>query len=158
MSVTGYPFDGYDGSDESFGKLVDEQSAKVNRSCVLCSGGIGKFCACLRKCASPRCHAAGQENPLARAHRHDDGELCAIDHGKTPDRPEGGHVDLTVEWDVVAHRSAVTSVPDDATHESKLEAASALAASLTGIGGEGSVVRGTVRYQASDGTFGGRIA
>lgn len=119
MSVTGYPFDGYDGSDESFEKLLDEQ------------------------------------NPLARAHRHDDGELCAIDHGKTPG---GGHLDLTVEWDVVAHRSAVTSVPDDATHESKLEAASALAASLTGIGGEGSVVRGTVRYQASDGTFGGRIA
>ena len=93
MTITGYQFDGYDGSDESFEKL------------------------------------AGSAMP-----------------------------DLTVEWDVVVHRSAVTSVPGDATHEGKLKAASALAASLTGLAGEGSVIRGTVRYQSGDGTFGGSIA
>lgn len=67
-------------------------------------------------------------------------------------------MDLAVEWDVVIHRSAVTSVPDDATHESKLKIASALAAGLTELGGNGSVIRGTVRYEAPDGTFGGSIA
>lgn len=67
-------------------------------------------------------------------------------------------MDLAVDWDVVVHRSAVTSVPADATPESKLKIASALAAGLTELGGDGSVIRGTVRYQADDGTFGGSIA
>jgi hypothetical protein len=57
MTITGYPFDGYDGSDESFERLEAEQAGKINEHCVLCFGGIGRFCACLRKCSSPECHA-----------------------------------------------------------------------------------------------------
>jgi hypothetical protein len=67
-------------------------------------------------------------------------------------------MNLHVEWDITAHRSAIASVPDDATHENKLKAASALAASVTGLAGDSSVIRGTVRYEAPDGTFGGSIA
>jgi hypothetical protein len=29
MSTTGYPFDGYDGTDESFEKLQDQQATKI---------------------------------------------------------------------------------------------------------------------------------
>lgn len=66
-------------------------------------------------------------------------------------------MDLTVEWAEVATRHAVIYVPDDATPGEKLEAAHKAAGDVVGPDG-GKVVRGSVRYKADDGTFGGSLA
>lgn len=65
-------------------------------------------------------------------------------------------MDLTVKWEEVVSRRVVIYVPDEATPDEKLAAARKAAGDM--IETAGGVVRGTVRYRADDGSFGGSLA
>jgi hypothetical protein len=64
-------------------------------------------------------------------------------------------MDMTVTWAEIVTRSIVTSVPDGASHEVKLAAAADAARRFSA---HAEVVRGTVRYESTDGSFGGSLA
>jgi hypothetical protein len=69
----------------------------------------------------------------------------------------GGNMDVTVKWAEVIERTVVTWVPDDApTEQIKVEAAMLAAADAAEA--RASIVRGTLKWEASDGRFGGQLA